>query len=157
MRIAIVVLILAAFGGSLVYWLIGQYPGFVLVSMGSTAVQFTLWTGVLAVIALWLLLRMLMSLLRALLIPGLRLTRNRKVKKKQRNSRLTYRGLLDLAEGRWASACKNLSKSAADSELALINYLGAVNAAAELGNEQEVGRLLGRLKRQIRAMKWRLH
>jgi HemY protein len=126
-----------------VYWLIGQYPGFVLVSMGSTAVQFTLWTGVLAVIALWLLLRMLMSLLRALLIPGLRLTRNRKVKKKQRNSRLTYRGLLDLAEGRWASACKNLSKSAADSELALINYLGAANAAAELGNEQEVGRLLG--------------
>ncbi len=142
MRIAIVLLILAALGGSLVYWLVGQYPGFVLVSVGSTAVQFTLWTGVVAILALWLVFRVLVSLVRALVMPGMHLTRNWKVKKQQKNSRLTYRGLLDLAEGRWASACKQLSKSAADSELALINYLGAASAAAELGNEQEANRLL---------------
>jgi len=141
-RIAIVLLILAAFGGSFVYWLVGQYPGFVLVSVGSTAVQFTLWTGVVAVLALWVLFRVLISLVRALVMPGMHLSRNWKVKKQQKNSRLTYRGLLDLAEGRWASACKQLSKSAADSELALINYLGAASAAAELGNEQEARRLL---------------
>lgn len=142
MRIAIVLLILVAFGGSFVYWLVGQYPGFVLVSVGSKAIQFTLWTGVVAVLALWLLLRMLISLVRALVMPGMHLTRNWKAKKQQKNSRLTYRGLLDLAEGRWASACKQLSKSAADSELGLINYLGAASAAAELGNEQEADRLL---------------
>jgi len=141
-RIAIVLLILAAFGGSFVYWLVGQYPGFVLVSVGSTAVQFTLWTGVVAVLALWVLFRILVSLVRALVMPGMHLTRNWKAKKQQKNSRLTYRGLLDLAEGRWASACKQLSKSAADSELTLINYLGAASAAAELGNEQEANRLL---------------
>ena len=142
MRIAIVLLILAAFGGSFVYWMVGQYPGFVLVSVGSKAIQFTLWTGVLAVLALWLLLRVLISLVRTLVMPGMHLTRNWKAKKQQKNSRLTYRGLLDLAEGRWASACKQLAKSAADSELALINYLGAASAAAELGNEQEADRLL---------------
>ena len=143
MRIAIVLLILAAFGGSFLYWLVGEYPGFVLVSVGSKAIQFTLWTGVLVVLALWLLLRVLISLVRALVMPGMHLTKNWKAKKQQKNSRLTYQGLLDLAEGRWASACKQLSKSAADSELALINYLGAANAAAKLGNEQEADRLLG--------------
>ena len=142
MRIAIVLLILAAFVGSSVYWLVGQYPGFVLVSVGSTAVQFTLWTGVVVVLALWVLLRVLVSLVRALVMPGLHLTRNWKAKKQQKNSRLTYRGLLDLAEGRWVSAGQQLTKSAADSELALINYLGAASAAAELGNEQEANRLL---------------
>lgn len=142
MRIALVLLILAAFGGSFVYWLVGQYPGFILVSVGSKAIQFTLWTGVVAVLALWGLLRVLISLLRALVMPGMHLTRNWKVKKQQKNSRLTYQGLLDLAEGRWASACKQLAKSAADSELTLINYLGAASAAAELGNGQEADRLL---------------
>lgn len=142
MRIAIVLLILAAFGGSFVYWLVGQYPGFVLVSVGSKAIQFTLWTGVVALLALWVILRVLISLVRALVMPGMHLTRNWKAKKQQKNSRLTYRGLLDLAEGRWASACKQLSKSAADSELTLINYLGAASAAAELGNMQEADRLL---------------
>jgi len=137
-----VLLILAAFGGSLVYWLVGQYPGFVLVSVGSTAVQFTLWTGVIAVLALWVLLRVLISLVRALVMPGMHLSRNWKAKKQQKNSRLTYRGLLDLVEGRWASAGKLLARSAADSELALINYLGAASAAAELGNEPEARRLL---------------
>ncbi|MBQ0721568.1 MAG: hypothetical protein KBT88_01475 [Gammaproteobacteria bacterium] len=142
MRIAIVFLILAAFTGSFLYWLIGQYPGFVLLSVGATAVQFTLWTGVVAALALWLVLRLLFSLLRALVMPGLHLTSNWQAKKQQKNSRLTYRGLLDLAEGRWASACQQLSKSAANSELGLINYLGAASAAAELGNEQEANRLL---------------
>ncbi len=142
MRIAIVLLILAAIGGSILYWLIGQYPGFVLISVGSTAIQFTLWTGVVAVLVLWVLFRMLMGLMRALVMPGLHLSSNWKVKKQLKNSRLTYRGLLDLAEGRWASACKQLAKSAADSEIALINYLGAASAAAELGNEQEANRLL---------------
>jgi len=141
-RIAIVVLILAAFGGSFLYWLVGQYPGFVLISVGATAIQFTLWTGVVAVLVLWILVRLLFSLLRALVLPGLHFSSNWKAKKQQKNSRLTYRGLLDLAEGRWASACKQLSKSAADSELTLINYLGAASAAAELGNEQEANRLL---------------
>ena len=143
MRIAIVLLILAAFGGSFVYWMVGQYPGFVLVSVGSKAIQFTLWTGVVAVLALWVIFRVLISLVRALVMPGMHLTRNWKAKKQQKNNRLTYRGLLDLAEGRWASACKQLAKSAADSELVLINYLGAASAAAELGNEQEADRLLG--------------
>lgn len=142
MRIAIVLLILAAFGGSFLYWLVGEYPGFVLVSVGSKAIQFTLWTGVLAVLALWLLLRVLISVVRALVMPSMHLTKNWKAKKQQKNSRLTHRGLFDLAEGRWTSACKQLSKSAADSELALINYLGAASAAAELGNEQEAERLL---------------
>jgi len=141
-RIAIVLLILAAFGGSFLYWLVGEYPGFVLVSVGSKAIQFTLWTGVLAVLALWLLLRVLISVVRALVMPSMHLTKNWKAKKQQKNSRLTHRGLFDLAEGRWTSACKQLSKSAADSELALINYLGAASAAAELGNEQEAERLL---------------
>lgn len=142
MRIVIVLLILAAVGGSILYWLVGEYPGFILVSVGSTAIQFTLWTGVLAIIALWLLLRVLVSLVRTLVMPGMHLTRNWKAKKQQRNSRLTYRGLLDLAEGRWTSACKQLSKSAADSEIGLINYLGAASAAAELGNVQEADRFL---------------
>ncbi len=81
MRIVIVLLILAAVGGSILYWLVGEYPGFILVSVGSTAIQFTLWTGVLAIIALWLLLRVLVSLVRTLVMPGMHLTRNWKAKK----------------------------------------------------------------------------
>ncbi len=142
MRIAIVLLMLAAVGGSVLYWLVGEYPGFILVSVGSTAIQFTLWTGVLAVIALWLLLRVLISLVRSLVMPGMHLKKNWKAKKQQQNNRLTYQGLVDLAEGRWTSACKQLSKSAASSELGLINYLGAASAAAELGNEEQAEHLL---------------
>ena len=142
MRIAIVLLTLAAFGGSLLFWIVEQYPGFVLVSVGTTAIQFTLWTAVLAVLALWILWRLLFSLLRALVMPGLHLTSNWQEKKQRKNRLLTQKGLLDLAEGRWASACQLLSKSAANSDLALINYLGAANAAIELGNEGEATRLL---------------
>ncbi|MBL4782455.1 MAG: hypothetical protein JKX92_09455 [Porticoccaceae bacterium] len=142
MRISIVLLLLATLFGSSLYWLIGQFPGFVVISLGTTALQFTLWTGVLAVLALWLLFRILLSLIRALVLPGLHLSRNWQAKKQHKNSQLTYRGLLDLAEGRWASACKLLTKTAAGSELALINYLGAAGAAAELGNEEEVNQLL---------------
>jgi len=141
-RISIVVLLLGTLFGSSLYWLIGQYPGFVLISVGATAVQFTLWTGVLAVLALWLLFRVLLSVIRALVLPGLHLSRNWQAKKQHKNSQLTYRGLLALAEGRWASACQLLTKSAAGADLALINYLGAAGAAAELGNEEEVSHLL---------------
>lgn len=142
MRLAIVLLILAAFVASVLYWLVEQYPGFVLVSVGSTAIQFTLWTGVVVLLLLWLSVRLLMRLLGALILPGIRLSTRRQAKKQEKNKQLTYRGLLDLAEGRWASACKQLSKSASHSDLSLINYLGAASAAAELGDEQGASRFL---------------
>ena len=46
------------------------------------------------------------------------------------------RGLLDLAEGDWRSAEKNLTRHAADSETPLLNYLSAARAAQLQGADE---------------------
>ena len=138
MRTGILLLAFSTLITSCLYWLINMYPGFILISVGDLIIQFTLWTAALSIVVIWLLLRGLTSLIRTVFLSSLLFSTNRDAKRQRKNNILTYRGLIDLAEGKWASAIKRLSKSAPYSELPLLNYLGVANASAELGNENDV-------------------
>lgn len=147
MRAILILVAAAAAVVALLYWFADQYPGLVIITAGDTAVQFTLWTGVIALLLLVLGLYALFAGLRLLLASGLTLNtrRQRRLQAKIRNQ--TRRGLVDLVEGRWSRACKALSRSAPRSEIALINYLGAANAAAGLGESAEAQRFLSLAER----------
>jgi len=61
-------------------------------------------------------------------------------------------GQIDLAEGRWASAQKHLTRAAEAERQPLLYYLGAARAASELGHYEESDNLLERaLERQPQA------
>ena len=55
---------------------------------------------------------------------------------RRRARRALTRGLLDLAEGEWQSAEKNLTRFAAESETPLLNYLSAARAAQLQGADE---------------------
>ena len=62
------------------------------------------------------------------------------------------KGLLDLAEGRWARAVRHLQRAAEGERQPLMHYLGAARAAQQLGDyEQSDGFLERALQRQPQA------
>lgn len=135
-------LILAALvAGALLFNQIDKGSGYILISLGSTSVEMSFWTGVLLVLLLvgviWLLRWILVSAVRgvgkgagSILVRG------------NRGQRTTAKGLVNFIEGNWKQARKNLLKSANKTDEPLINYLAAARCTYELGNEAEAFDLL---------------
>ncbi|MBE0506414.1 MAG: heme biosynthesis protein HemY [Marinospirillum sp.] len=109
---------------------------------GKTSIEMSFWTGLTLVAASWLVAAWLLHLLGWLSHPLRDLKSRHQRYKSQRALKLTVKGLVDLAEGRWRKARKLLSRSAADSGAPLINYLAAAQAAHYEGKEEEATRLL---------------
>lgn len=82
-------------------------------------------------------LRLLLSSTR-LANPWSRLHRNRRVRL------ASEQGMLDLAEGRWARAQRQLTRAAEADPQPLMYYLGAARAANKLGDHQQSDALLER-------------
>jgi HemY protein len=128
------VLVVALVLGGLVGVLVARDPGYVLIAYQDVAVETSLWFSLLVLVAAYVLIR-LASLL------FLRVGRGRGSLKgwtQRRRSRAardqTVRGLLLMAEGRWAEARKLLEGAAARVQAPLINYLNAARAAHEMGD-----------------------
>ncbi|GIZ10869.1 heme biosynthesis HemY N-terminal domain-containing protein [Pseudomonas sp. NCCP-436] len=126
--------------------------GYVLFAYKGFRYQSGLWAflGLLLVIVLLvylirLLLRLLLSSTR-LANPWSRLHRERRARQ------AAAQGMLDLAEGRWAQALRQLSRAAEADSQPLIYYLGAARAAHRLGDHEQSDALLERaLNRQPHA------
>ncbi len=106
-----------------------QDPGYVLLSRGNVSYELslTLFLLILAVsfVALYFFIRFLSRTWR---LPR-HLHQWRQRRRTRKAHRISIRGLIDLAQGRWPQAEKNLIKYAHYSEEPLLNYLSAARAA----------------------------
>ncbi len=138
--ILILLVVLAVAGG--LGALIASDPGYVLVVWGNASLETSLWFGLILLALLWLLLRTLFGILRAVSGgPGrLQAWQHRRQDRRARDE--TSKGLLALTEGEWARARKELDVGAALLDNPLVNQLGAARAAHELGDASGCERYL---------------
>ncbi|RMH83197.1 heme biosynthesis protein HemY [Pseudomonas sp. AOB-7] len=147
-------LLLLAVGG-LLYLLglaIQADRGYVLFAYQGFRYQSGLWAFLALVLVVVLLLYLLRASLR-LLLASTRLANPWSRLHRHRRARLaSQQGLLDLAEGRWARALRQLSRAAEDEPQPLMYYLGAARAAHKLGQHEQSDAMLERaLARQPQA------
>lgn len=131
---------------------IAEDTGYVLIAYKSFRYESSVWATLALIVVLWLLIwgiKLLVELVTAstgLVNPWSRRNRSRRVQI------AIEQGQMDLAEGRWASAQKHLSRAAEAERQPLLFYLGAARAANELGHYEESDKLLERaLQRQPQA------
>lgn len=110
-----------------------QDTGYALFVYQGWTIEMPLWFTVLSILlGTWLLHRLLALLAGISHIPKRFYTWS-KQRQLYRSQILTGRGLIQLAEGQWPTAEKNLIRAAPTSENPLINYLAAARAAQEQG------------------------
>lgn len=131
---------------------IAEHSGYVLVAYKSFRYEASLWATLAVIAVLWLIVWGIKALIELVMTstgvvnPWSRRNRSRRVQV------AIEHGQLDLAEGRWASAQRHLSRAAEAERQPLLYYLGAARAANEQGQYEESDRLLERaLERQPQA------
>jgi HemY protein len=142
MKIAALAIFVALVLGGLIGTLLVRDPGYVLVSYGDTVVETSLWIALLFLLLAYALLRGAGTGFRAMTGGRFKLSQWRSGRKARGARRSTLRGLLVMAEGRWADAKKLLLASVDEAETPLINYLNAARAAHELQHVEERDELL---------------
>ncbi|WP_210397166.1 heme biosynthesis HemY N-terminal domain-containing protein [Motiliproteus sediminis] len=142
MRVLFIVAVLVLLAGTLVGELIVQDPGYVLINYRQTTVETSIWGLALITIVGFLLLHFGLRLLSYLAGRRGKLVRWNRNRGRDRANRNTERGLIALAAGEWSKAQRLLSGAADKSDLALVNYLGAAEAAQELNHPETSDELL---------------
>lgn len=116
--------------------------GYVLISWHTYTVETTVWAFCLLVLVAMAVLYVLARLSLVMLGNDFRFNEWRRQRKLQRARRMTTRGLLNLAQGQWRTAERQLSTVAKDADTPLINYLAAARAAYEQGKHDTTDELL---------------
>ncbi|WP_350580020.1 heme biosynthesis protein HemY [Pseudomonas sp. HY2-MNA-CIBAN-0224] len=150
-RLYVIVFLLIA-AAACVGLAISEDAGYVLVAYKNFRYESSLWASLAVLVILWLviwgikLLVELFSVSTGLVNPWSRRNRSRRIQL------AIEQGQMDLAEGRWASAQKHLTRAAEAERQPLLFYLGAARAANEQGRYEESDSLLERaLERQPQA------
>lgn len=108
-------------------------PGYALFSYGHWSVEMPLWLAILILVLLFIIIHWLTRLCHFSSSVSGRV-RMWSSKRRLRNAQhRTSQGLIDLSEGNWRRAEKNLVKAANDGDAPLINFLAAAKAAQEQG------------------------
>ncbi|MCJ8170511.1 heme biosynthesis HemY N-terminal domain-containing protein [Atopomonas sediminilitoris] len=135
-------LLLIAAPIALVAWALTEHPGYVLLSYKQVRFESSLWIFLALLVVLWFVmwgLRLLFDMLKlsnSAFNPWSRHHKNKRIE------RASLDGFLELAEGRWQRALLHLKKAAEGSRQPLPFYLGAAQAANELGEYDECDALL---------------
>ncbi len=116
---------------------LSQEPGRIFIEFGSKAIEMSVWVGAALLVGAVVLLYFGVRLVAGFIglptwFKGV-LRRQRQKKAQQK----TNIGLLELAEGHWRQAEKNLIYGAKDAEVPLLNYLAAARAAQEQNDDQK--------------------
>lgn len=150
-RLYVIVFLLIA-AAACVGLAISEDAGYVLVAYKNFRYESSLWASLAVLVILWLviwgikLLVELFSVSTGLVNPWSRRNRSRRIQL------AIEQGQMDLAEGRWVSAQKHLTRAAEAERQPLLFYLGAARAANEQGRYEESDSLLERaLERQPQA------
>ncbi len=142
MKKAAIALVLALVVGGVLASLMGRDPGYVLVVYDDLILETSLWFGLLALAAVWIVVRVIVAVIRRTLSVGSGV-RGWNTKRRERQAReQTVRGMVLLTEGDWNGARAALLNSVSKSEMPFVNYLGAARAANELGETESRDRLL---------------
>lgn len=124
-------------------------PGYVLLAWGDWTAESTLSLLLVALVIGFALTYMAVRLLvGSWHLPG-RMARWRRQQRAEKARRSTQQGLLALAEGNWKRAERYLIRDAADSEIPLINYLGAARAAQKQGADDRRDDYLARAHKSM--------
>ncbi|MBP9960692.1 MAG: heme biosynthesis protein HemY [Pseudomonas sp.] len=130
-----------------------HHSGYVLISYGNFfRYESSVWATLAVLLGMWLLFLLVRYLLSVVFVSG-GVVNPWSRRNRDRRTRLAIeQGQLDLAEGRWASAQRNLHRAAEAERQPLLYYLGAARAANELGRTEDCDNLLERaLERQPQA------
>ena len=137
MKVAIVLLLVAVVAGGILGSLFATDPGYVLVAYDDMAWESSIWFAVFVLLLIYVGVRLTMYLITRLGRGGGQVSRWNQKRKERGARNQTVKGLLLMAEGRWADARKLLVGAAPRAETPLINYLNAARASHELGDETE--------------------
>lgn len=139
--------------GGLVGVLMARDPGYLLATYDGMAVETSLWFGVLILLAAY-------AALRLLLFVGGRLIRGkglfeswRRNRRRKTAAKYTASGLLLLEQGDWEQAKRLLAGAAANVAAPAVNFLGAAQAAHELGAFEERDQFLSQARQADPAAK----
>ena len=143
MRKMLLLALLALFAGVGVVALIETDPGYVLVAYGNYTLESSLWVGLVLLALFTGLVYLVLRLLRRLLSSNRTLMNWLGGRRAKVSQRLTTRGLINLIEGNWTRARRQLLRGAEGNESPLLNYLGAARASAELGEPDKMREYLG--------------
>jgi HemY protein len=131
---------------------LAEHKGYVLIAFQGFRYESSLWAFVALVLVVWLLIYLLRLSVRLLVTSGGLLNPWSRLHKRRRVRLASEQGFLDLAEGRWARALRHLKQAANSSPQPLSYYLGAAQAAHQLGHHSDSDDLLEQaLNRQPQA------
>ena len=125
--------------------------GYVLLAWHDTSVEMSLGTLVVLVLFVFFGLYLLTTLIVRLWTFPRRMREALERRRELSARRASIRGLIDLAEGRWADSEHNLMRHAADSKVPLITYIAAARAAQMQGAHERRDTYLRRAYEQVPA------
>lgn len=128
MRLRWIFLITIAFG-LLLGPIIKDIPGFVVIALGDHTVQTRLWQAVVVLLLLLLFFILVYHLLARVWNSAGRLKTWSGGRRWKKSRQKTINGMISLAEGDWKKAEKWLTAAVPDSDMQLVNYLAAAQAA----------------------------
>ena len=138
----LVYVVVAVVVGGLLGSLILKDAGYVMIAYDQAVFETSVWFALFAFLALWALVRLLISLVERVLHGRADVANWAQKRRETAASTRTEQGVVHAVEGRWADARKALTDAAANAATPLVNYLGAARAAHELGDTDDRDRLL---------------
>jgi HemY protein len=142
MIILLVFVLMALVMGALFGTLVARDSGYVLVAYDNLSLETSVWFALLALVVLYILIRLILVFLSGFLRSRLGLQVWNQGRLLHKSRARSVKGLLLLEEGSWLEAKKTLVGAASRSETPLANYLGAARAADKLGELSERDNLL---------------
>jgi HemY protein len=122
--------------------LIRQDPGYAFFSYGQWTVEMPLWLLAILMILAVSIIVFILWFLNSVFTSGERIKLWWKRHTERSARQQTYRGMLELVEGRWQQAERYLIQAASHNETPLLNYLCAAKAAEEAGSAERRDRYL---------------
>jgi HemY protein len=124
--------------------LVMKDPGYALFSIGDYTIETTLSLLVVVLIIGYVLLGLLIRIVAGIWELPERMHNWSQHRRRKRARWELYQGLVELDQGHWKSAEKRLQRHAAESEVPLLNYLGAARAAQQMGDQEKRDQYLQR-------------
>ncbi len=142
MRILIVSILIFLMTGLWIGYLIQLDAGYVRISWYVFLLETNVWIGLFLLLAIYAALYLLFKTLGTTIALKTGLSHWQQRAQNSRAQRRTTKGFLELAEGNWRRAKRNLLSSAAQSQAPVVNYLAAAQAANAMGDTEESYKLL---------------
>ncbi|WP_439133162.1 heme biosynthesis HemY N-terminal domain-containing protein [Pseudomaricurvus sp.] len=139
--------VICLLGGAWFYQWAEHQPSYLLIVVGDTSIEMSVWFALGCLVALlvlyWFAHRLLVGGARGV---GSHINRLL-IGSERRAQRQTSSGLLSFIEGDWRPALRRLNRSVSNAQAPVLNYLAAARSAYELGDQQQANELLAKAEK----------